>query len=223
VLLKPPLKTTLKLALALIAPALFVTSSHAVTINIVNGSFEQQEIGAGIALYGVGSTSLTGWEITAGTIDHVGNYWQAADGNQSVDLNGESLGTIRQSIYIPANGDVRVTFAMAGNPDGDFKIKSLEVSLIGNGIPFTFDAQGFTRGNMGWREKTATFSGALAGTYYLQFKSTTTSGGPYWGAALDNVSASVDGEIVNVPEGGLTVVLLGMSLAAIGVARRFIA
>ena len=211
------LKTIRNLALAFLAPAVLVSSSYAASIGIINGSFESPVVGPGFVLRNAGSPLLTGWEITAGSIDHIGTYWEAAAGIQSVDLTGSSLGTIRQLISVPISGDVTISFAMAGNPDDSFKIKTLEVSLIGNGIPFSFDAQGFTRANMGWEYKTATFSGAVAGDYYLQFKSTTTDGAPFFGAALDDVSASV-----TVPEGGMTVVLLGMSITAMGLARRFV-
>lgn len=210
--------------LAVLSLFAFASGASAVSISIANGSFEANTVAAsfGVDTYTVGN-SLTGWEITNGSIDLVSQtYWQPADGINSIDLSGLAPGTIRQQIFVPIDGNVTISFAMAGNPDNNANvtspvIKSLEVSLVGSGIPFTFNATNSTLLNMGWQSRSALFNGVPSGNYFLQFKSTTNEASDNFGATLDNVTASV-----NVPDGGLTVVLLGMSLTGIGVVRRFV-
>ena len=212
-----------KVLFAAILPVLAALPARAVPITIVNGSFEADPVvtSFGVDTHPVGN-SITGWEITAGSIDLISHYWQAADGGKSIDLHGLAAGTIRQQIFVPIDGNVTINFAMAGNPDNNNALavpvlKSLEVSLIGAAVPFTFDATNSTHANMGWQSRSALFSGVPTGNYFLQFRSTTVEANDNYGPTLDNVTASV-----TVPEGGLTVVMLGISLTGLGVIRRFI-
>jgi choice-of-anchor C domain-containing protein len=86
-----------------------------------NGSFELASVnpGAGFATLAAGSTQITGWEVFGSTIDYIGTFWEAADGNRSVDLNGNAgPAGIRQTFDTLVGATYRVEFAMAGNPDG---------------------------------------------------------------------------------------------------------
>jgi choice-of-anchor C domain-containing protein len=190
----------------------FTTSlASATTIPIANGSFENPVVGGNFNTYfGPNNTSsLPGWTIN-GSIDQIGNYWQAADGKQSLDMAGNFAGSIQQSVFIPGSGTATVNFSMAGNPD-EPSLKFLTVTLIGDGGPqlFTFDSTGHTLANMGWINLSATFNIPSSGNYILEFSDTGNPADP-WGPALDNVSMSA-----NVPEGGMTFLLLGFSILAI--------
>jgi choice-of-anchor C domain-containing protein len=180
----------------------------------VNGSFETTVVGGSFDTYGTGNTSLTGWSIV-GSIDHIGNYWQAADGHQSLDMNGFfAAGEISQTVFVPAAGTVSVKFSIAGNPDNVPIIKTLGVSLTGL-QQFTFDISnpGSTHGNMGWVGKTAKFTAPAAGNYTLKFAALNDDGGAF-GPALDNVS-------VTLPDGGSTLMALGMAVVGLEGFRRF--
>lgn len=214
-------KKSLHLAVLVTALSLggFVASAYATPITILNGSFE-----TGVLNNAIGfdtkfapSSDIANWTVTAGSVDYIGGYWQPEDGKRSLDMNGLSVGTIQQQINVPTNGNVTIDFWMAGNPDDSFKTKSMTVSLISGSQVFTFDATGKTLANMGWTEKFAVFSNITAGNWILAFQGDTTN--IAWGPALDNISASVDSP-QTVPDGGMTVSLLGLGLTGLGLLRR---
>ena len=200
-----------KLLLALSLVSLVGLPAFAGPITISNPSFEDPT-GSGTFDTLTAITSIPGWTVQAGSIDHITNYWPAADGIRSIDMNGLAPGTLLQQIAIPQAGTMTLEFAMAGNPDGVPAVKTLEVSLLGDGVPqvFTFDASGASRSNMHWIDQTANFVIPSAGNYTLQFRSL--SNGAY-GAALDNVRASI-------PDGGATAMLIGVGLLAMVGLRR---
>jgi choice-of-anchor C domain-containing protein len=206
----------LKASLATAVLSLAVSWSYGASIPIVNGSFENPLVNASFNTYfGPNNTiSLPGWTIN-GSIDQIGSYWQAADGSQSLDMAGDFAGSIQQTVLIPGSGTATVQFSLAGNPDQQ-SMKTLQVELIGDGGPqiFLFDSTGHTRNAMGWVVETATFNIPAAGNYTLQFSDVGDPSNPY-GPALDNVSMTA-----NVPDGGMTVMLLGMGLLGLASARR---
>src|SRR6185437_3576563 len=58
------------------------------------------------------------WTVTSGSIDLIGNYWQAPPtGGHSVDLDGVAPGAISQTFTAPA-GTYELSFYLSGNPDG---------------------------------------------------------------------------------------------------------
>lgn len=189
-------------------------------IPIVNGDFESPLVGGGFVTYSgpSNSSSLTGWTID-GSIDHIGTYWQPANGNQSLDMNGNDTGTISQNVDIPFGLDsASVSFSLAGNPDNAPVVKTLQVSLIGLGgssQSYTFDTSGKTHLSMGWISETAVFAVVSPGTYTLQFQSLDSGS---WGPALDNVSMSASTS-ASVPDGGMTLVLLGLSITGFAFLR----
>jgi hypothetical protein len=68
--------------------ALLASGTQASAAPFANGSFETPAVGPGFvqrdAPYSFGD-----WQVTAGGVDHIHNsYWQAADGAQSIDLDG---------------------------------------------------------------------------------------------------------------------------------------
>jgi len=207
----------MKYALALAGLAVAVSAVQAGNITIVNGDFGGPVVnGAFNTYFAPNSASIPGWTVTSGSIDLIGNYWQSSPGNasgQSVDMDGNSPGTIEQTGIALNAGTATVDFDLAGNPDGFPTTKTLQVDLLG--LPaqtFTFTLpQGVSRDNMGWVSESATFLIPTAGDYTLQFASLDGGGSPY-GPALDNVSMN---ETHGTPEGASTALLCGISLAAL--------
>jgi choice-of-anchor C domain-containing protein len=160
------------------------TSVHANLI--VNGSFETgnpQFVGSFTTL-GNGSTRMTGWTVTGNSVDWINTYWQAAAGNYSVDLSGNAAGGVQQTIATTPGGLYRLSFELAGNPDGPPTIKDLEVLVNGSPLQsFTFDTAGHTRSSMGWQGFSLFFTAAGSSTT-LEFRSLDATA---FGPALDNV------------------------------------
>jgi choice-of-anchor C domain-containing protein len=181
------------LSVAALAPAAQArTANPGTTPLVANGGFETPAIPANAFIrYGVGST-IGPWRVTEGNVDLTGaNFWQTADGRQSLDLEGSESGRIEQQIAIRIGGCYTVTFALAGNPDGGPMIKRgfARVSQQTIGHPtvqknFVYNTTGKTRANMGYVAERFRFR-ALASTATLTFASTT--GGGY-GPVVDAVS-----------------------------------
>lgn len=178
------MKNIKKLLVGGVATALLLGS--AVTIYAVgsNGSFELgTNPGSITTLTAVDTTNITDWKVATGNIDYIGSYWQAADGVRSVDLSGNTAGSIRQTLTTVVGHTYKVTFAMAGNPDGGPVVKTLNADTGGAPIPFTFDVTGHDKTNMGWESKTFNFTATGTSTV-LTFTSTTATA---FGPALDKV------------------------------------
>jgi len=211
-----------KLAVALLmAGAGFASASGAIAAPILtNGSFETPGFGGSFTTLSGGSTFITGWTVGGDTIDYIGNYWTASNGSASLDLNGLHPGSISQTISgLTVGASYKVSFDMAGNPDGGPPIKSLEVDL--DGIAQTlalFDTTGNNRAAMGWAPVSFDFT-ATNTSELLAFVSTTTafSGNDTYpqafGPALDNVS------LTPVPE-PLTLSIFGAGCVGAAVLRR---
>ncbi|HEX5312774.1 choice-of-anchor C family PEP-CTERM protein [Aquabacterium sp.] len=182
-----------------------------------NGSFELHdpsiESDSSEPLVLAGETLLPGWDVLAGSINYVRfNRWQAADGDFSIDLNGEHSDVygIAQTFDTLAGQKYLVSFALSGNPDDAPSVKSFVVSAAGTAATFTFDTTGHTRQSMQWLPQSFTFTATGASTT-LRFDSQTT--GPY-GPALDNV------RVTAVPEPSLMSLLIAGSAVAWRMRRR---
>jgi len=78
---------------------------------VQNGSFESPSIWQTNSLveYDSGSTAMPGWTVGGNSIDLVGeNYWDAEDGDQSVDLSGAAPGSVSQAVATTA-GAIEIT------------------------------------------------------------------------------------------------------------------
>lgn len=155
---------------------------------VTNGGFEEPPGVYPYMVFGAG-LNLPGWTIESGTVEIVGKYWQAAEGSQSLDLNGifEEIGTIYQDVPTVAGKEYRIRFAMAGNPEGGPAVKSLKVSWDSNLLAhLEFDTTGHSATNMGWRyhEFVVTARGAQG---RLRFQSTCSS---FLGPTLDDISVT---------------------------------
>jgi choice-of-anchor C domain-containing protein len=154
---------------------------------LVNGSFEEGPATDKWVPLNEGSKAIKGWVVTRGQIDHVGAYWKAADGKCSIDLHGSpGLGGIQQTFATKKGQKYRVTFAFAGNPEGQVPMKKMGVSAAGQKEEFTFDATGKKMDDMGWEMKKWEFKadGKETTLEFYTLMTDDTSCGP----ALDNVS-----------------------------------
>jgi len=78
------------------------------------------------------------------------------EGVQFVDLNGNDAagpGTISQQIATIPGHQYRLSFQLAGNPNGDPVVKTLTASLGATTQAFSFDTTGHTNLALGWIEK----------------------------------------------------------------------
>jgi choice-of-anchor C domain-containing protein len=156
---------------------------------LVNGSFEEgPEIGpVGFNYAEKGSKDIKGWEVTRAQVDYIGDYWEAADGKRSIDLHGSpGLGGIKQAFKTKKGQKYRVSFSLAGNPDGTVNEKKMAVKAAGKQEEFTFNVEGKSRSNMGWSTQVWDFTATDTETTLELF--TTMTVDESYGAAIDNVS-----------------------------------
>jgi choice-of-anchor C domain-containing protein len=180
------------LSIAAAAPAQARTAPP--TPLLANGGFEAPAIPMNSFIrYGTGST-IGPWRVIQGNVDLTGaNFWQAADGRQSLDLEGSDSGTVEQRLATRVGGCYTVTFALAGNPDGGPTVKRGFARVVQQTIGhptvqknFIFNTAGKSRGNMGYVPQRYRFR-AFAPSATLTFASTT--GGGY-GPVVDAVNVT---------------------------------
>ena len=189
--------------------ALFLGSSASSAAVLINGSFEQPDLNGGAyASYAAGNTSITGWTIASGSVDVVGSLWEAADGDQSLDLSGNNAGSIYQDVATIVGQAYRLSFALSGNPDGTPTSKSVKASAGTTSGNYAFDISGIGRNDMQWRIESLDFIASSAITR-IAFESFSDS---FYGPALDDV------ELVAVPSP--TAAMSGLALLAIPALRR---
>ena len=209
---------TLPLATALAAT--LIGAGAASAASITNGSFESGSGDAGFGSFstpGGGSTNITGWTVTGGSVDWINGYWQGADGTHSVDLNGLAVGGIEQTIATTLGQTYRLSFSMSGNPDIGSGTRTMQVSAGGASAPFsyTFTTPTNDHSNMNWANDSLVFT-ATGPSTLISFQSTST-GNCCWGPALDNVSISA----VGVPEPSTwAMTILGLGVVGAAARRR---
>src|SRR5262245_23818201 len=126
------------------AAALFVGMSAGAqaAVTIINGSFESGESiapGTFNTVFAPNNSAITGWTVTAGSIDYVGTYWQAADGVRSIDLSGNGPGTISQTLTgLTVNSFYTISFDLAGNPDGGPGVKQVAAKVGADTNTFSY-------------------------------------------------------------------------------------
>ena len=194
--------------LLLTAAVLLATPAAAVNL-IANGGFEADPNPGAFTNRIAGETTLTGWTIESGSIDHIGTYWNAASGTRSIDLNGGSPGVISQTIATIIGRSYTFSFNFSGNPD--------------SGITKTMDFQvGSQLGNTSYSNASRPLEWVPFSFNYIADSTSTvirftgTNAGP-WGMALDDVSFSPGA----IPEPASWAMLLaGFGLVGFAARRR---
>lgn len=138
------------------------------------------------------------WLVGGDGIDHIGAYWQSADGDQaSIDLSGTGPGSITTSLSTlsgwTTGATYRVSFSLAANPDNTLSPQScVRATTASSQQDYCFnvlnvDGQGTqaSTANMGWQRHTFEFTGAP--TDHLTFTSLDAPGDG-WGPALDHIT-----------------------------------
>ncbi|MEE1821816.1 choice-of-anchor C family protein [Streptomyces sp. BE20] len=151
-----------------------------------DGSFETPKVAANTFQTLSAGQTIGPWQVTAGSVDLIGaGFWQAAEGDQSVDLNGSNAGTVSQTFTTTPGTAYTVTYSIAGNPDGAPVLKTGQARVDGQEFQaFSFDVTGKTRAAMGYVTRQFTFVATNASTT-LAFRSTTA--GSSAGPVVDNV------------------------------------
>jgi choice-of-anchor C domain-containing protein len=169
---------------------------------VTNGSFEDGSFTGGafgfeaLAAGSPTAGAMTGWTVTEGSVDWIGNLWTAADGAMSVDMNGTPsdgvgvIGVITQTVATTANHTYVVEFWLAGNPDCGPGPKTLFVSATG-AAPASYDFENTdstTHADMGWVQKVYPFV-ATGSSTTLTFAADPTKAS-ICGPALDGVTST---------------------------------
>lgn len=163
-----------------------------------DGGFEVPKVPAGTFVRYGATSDIGRWTVTGGDADLIGSgFWQAAEGRQSLDLDGDVSGTIEQTFATTASVCYAVHYALAGNVDSGPAVKTgyaqVNQSVLGlSSRPirrdFTFNITGKSRDDMGYVRRTFYFR-SLSSKATLGFTSTTHSG---YGPVLDDVSVTAE-------------------------------
>lgn len=157
--------------------------------------------------------------MSSGNIDYLGpNFWQNADGQYSLDLDGNTPGAISQTFDTNIGDNYTISFYMAGNPFGGSAVKQMSVTAGAATQDYTFDVASHSDTSMGWTLNTLNFT-ATGTSSTVTFTSLDPANNAY-GPALDNVSVADNGAGA-VPEPGSLLLTLGGGAALL--ARRRLA
>jgi choice-of-anchor C domain-containing protein len=169
--------------------------------SVINHSYEVgPNTGTGWTRIHTGQTTLSGWLVDRGNIDHVGTQWQAAEGNKSIDLNGNRHGRIMQVLETTPGMEYVVNFSLSGNWGGVAN-KRLRVTAGAFTELYSVNTAGFSGQNMNWRDETFSFVATREQTA-IRFASQTYGS---FGVALDNINVSM------VPAPASAMALVGLA------------
>ncbi|SFL96511.1 choice-of-anchor C family protein [Streptomyces pini] len=165
--------TTAAVAAVLFAAAGTATAAPTAS-RFDDGSFEYPAVAANSFQSFAAGASMGPWKVTSGAADLIGaGFWQAAEGDQSLDLNATVPATVAQTFTTTPGKTYTVTYSLAGNPDGASPLKTGRALVDGQNFQdFSFDTAGKTRSNMGYVTRQFTFV-ANNPTTTLAFASTT--------------------------------------------------
>jgi choice-of-anchor C domain-containing protein len=161
-------------AIAAIAGFASVPAQAAVNL-ITDGNFDAPLSAGTFTTFSATQSFGTGnpWTVSSGSIDEIGNYWQApSTGGGSVDLSGSAAGAIQQS-FNAAAGSYNLQFFLSGNPDGGPATKEITVSVGGVTQDFFYTLGGTnSKSNMNYILETLAFHSA-GGSNLVSFTSDT--------------------------------------------------
>jgi len=196
---------------------------------LTNGSFEMgvnPPVSPPFAVISTGdNATLTGWTVggAAGVDWLQSGYWQASQGDYSLDLNALDAGSVSQTFATTAGNTYSVTYDLSLNPDTNLGFPPNRSALVtatntdDNSVigslahSFAFNSVGSTLANMNWTPYGFSFT-ATGSQTTLTFASTNSEAG---GVALDNVSVLDTNEPNPIPApAGLLLGLLGVGIAA---------
>ncbi|MBM0231132.1 DUF642 domain-containing protein [Micromonospora sp. STR1_7] len=178
-------RTAIGVALAVGLSALLtaLTASPAAAATVFADGFETPVIGGDFQEFAAGQ-QFGPWTVTTGTVG-LTRDWQAAEGEQSLDLNGFSPGAVARTLPTTLLTTYRVSYALAGNPDNGPLVVTGKVTANGHTVDtFSFDTAGHTPSAMGYVYRTVYFTNVLSATTVLQFASTTAGA---FGPVIDDV------------------------------------
>jgi choice-of-anchor C domain-containing protein len=174
-------RTTLLLALSTVLIGL--TASPASAAPIFASGFEEPVSPPGFTTFSAGE-QVGGWSVTAGSVDIV-TYWQHAEGQQSLDLNGMVDGSIARTLPAQLLTTYKVTYAVAANTEGPPAIKTGRVTVNGHQVDtIAVTTAGRNNSAMGWVYRSFYFTNLLSNSAVLGFAGTS---GTIWGAVIDDV------------------------------------
>ncbi|MEV0925847.1 choice-of-anchor C family protein [Streptomyces spongiicola] len=158
----------------------------AATTAFTNGSFETPTVPPNSFSTFVAGQTMGLWQVESGSVDLVDDgFWQAAEGDQSVDLNGGTAGRLSQTFTTEPGTKYTVTYSLAGNPAGPPTVKSGEVRIDGQNFQgFTFNTAGKTFANMSYVTRQFTF---VANNTSTKLTFASTSGPTAYGPVIDDV------------------------------------
>lgn len=166
--------------------AAMVTAAPAqATTGPVDGSFESPVVVPGTFQGFAAPGTMGAWTVTQGNVDLIGaGFWESADGNQSLDLDGGQSGAVAQTFATVPLLKYRVTYALAGNPASGPVIKTGKVQANGATIQnFWFDITGTDYVDMGYVYKHTYF---IATGFWSTLEFSSTTPGAY-GPVIDDV------------------------------------
>jgi choice-of-anchor C domain-containing protein len=159
---------------------------------VSNGSFESgdydsNEAGPGTTGWETiypGDIDIDDWTVGLDSVDWIGG-WNAAEGDLSVDLSGDAVGSVSQILSTTAGSNYLVSFDLSGNSHCGSVIKTVNVEIDGTTESFTFDSSLNTSvWDVAWIPQWFSFT-ATSGSSALTFTSATAGA---CGPAIDNVS-----------------------------------
>jgi choice-of-anchor C domain-containing protein len=166
-----------------------VAESQAARPNLVrNGSFETPNVAPEGEIFSAGST-IGAWAVRTGSVQLLGNAFQARAGDQALDLSGNTRGSVSQDLKTVPGSFYRIKFFLAGNVDGPPRIKKVRVFWGTRNVgTFSFDTFEKTRALMGFEDVELRVRATDAKTRLKFVGLTTTDFGP----VIDAVSVRVD-------------------------------
>lgn len=187
---------TKRLILTSVGAAVIAACSTGANASMVtNGDFDGTIAAANYqTVNSFDNTTIPGWTVSAGSVEWINNYWFGSSllpGDHSIDLSGNSQGTIQQSITgLVLNQWYKLTFDVALNPDRAPPSQTLNFSLGTALEGIVGSATGTTNPkNSSWTPYAFSFQWlGLSDTALLVFASTVPSAtNCCFGPALDNV------------------------------------